>query len=352
MTAADENKECWQAINAEREWRETFDAMSDFVAVLDPDFHFRRVNLAMAEFLGKKPAELIGKRCHELMHGTDSPWPDCPHVEMLRTGRTATREVIDSNLGVPLLVTASPILGDDGVVLGSVHVARDISSIKNAHEDLARRNRELEALNSLSRKAMRVGSLDEVIQAAFASINKACSPDLILYYLIEGDWLALRGHYPNSEEHINEKKEVGSCLCGLAAELKKMVFSSDLFADQRCTLSECKDAGMHSFAALPLMQENEIIGVIGLASRKERDFATEAEFLETLAGTIGLVTRNALLIEELQMQTVTLDQQVKARTNELEERNRELERFNKLFVDREFRIKELRDRVKVLENKQ
>ncbi|MCD6396696.1 MAG: response regulator [Spirochaetaceae bacterium] len=44
---------------------------------------------------------------------------------------------------------------------------------------------------------------------------------------------------------------------------------------------------------------------------------------------------------------VDLDQQKK----ELEEKNKELERFHELFVDREFRIKELRDRVKELEGK-
>jgi len=42
---------------------------------------------------------------------------------------------------------------------------------------------------------------------------------------------------------------------------------------------------------------------------------------------------------------------VKERTNELEEKNEKLEYFNKLFVGREFRIKELRDRVKELEEK-
>lgn len=40
---------------------------------------------------------------------------------------------------------------------------------------------------------------------------------------------------------------------------------------------------------------------------------------------------------------------VEERTRELEEKNAELEKFNRFFVDREFRIKELRERVKELE---
>jgi hypothetical protein len=55
--------------------------------------------------------------------------------------------------------------------------------------------------------------------------------------------------------------------------------------------------------------------------------------------------------EELQQLNITLDQRVRSRTEELERKNAELARFNKLFVDREFRIKELKDRVKAIETK-
>lgn len=44
-----------------------------------------------------------------------------------------------------------------------------------------------------------------------------------------------------------------------------------------------------------------------------------------------------------------LEEMVRDRTKELEDKNADLERFNELFVNREFRIKELRDKVKELE---
>jgi len=46
-----------------------------------------------------------------------------------------------------------------------------------------------------------------------------------------------------------------------------------------------------------------------------------------------------------------LEDLIKERTLDLETKNKELNRYNKLFVGREFRIKELRDQVKTLENK-
>ena len=55
--------------------------------------------------------------------------------------------------------------------------------------------------------------------------------------------------------------------------------------------------------------------------------------------------------EALQKANDELEAKVRKRTAELEEKVADLERMNDLFVGREFRIKELRDRVKELELK-
>jgi len=61
------------------------------------------------------------------------------------------------------------------------------------------------------------------------------------------------------------------------------------------------------------------------------------------------ITDRKLAAEELVRHRVHLEELVRERTKELEAKNAELERFNSLFVGREFRIKELRDKVKKLE---
>lgn len=53
--------------------------------------------------------------------------------------------------------------------------------------------------------------------------------------------------------------------------------------------------------------------------------------------------------EELKKHRDHLEELVKERTKELEKKNKELERFNKIFVDRELRIKELKDKIKEFE---
>jgi len=65
--------------------------------------------------------------------------------------------------------------------------------------------------------------------------------------------------------------------------------------------------------------------------------------------TIQDITRRKASELELERYRKNLEDKVSERTRELENKNEELERMNKLFSGREFRIKELRDQVSVLE---
>ena len=86
-------------------------------------------------------------------------------------------------------------------------------------------------------------------------------------------------------------------------------------------------------------------------------FFTAAPLRDQLGEVIGAIetlqdiTNRKQVEEELAKHRDHLKELVKKRTKELEEKNKELERFNNLFAGREFRIKELRDKVKKLEKK-
>jgi PAS domain S-box-containing protein len=118
------------------EWNRTFDAIADFLFIQDKELKFIKVNKAFADALKVKPEELIGKKCYNLLHKSDKPWPNCPAVQTLNDKKPHTEEVIDSNIGVPLLVITSPIFNDEGEVISVVHYARDITERKKAEEEL------------------------------------------------------------------------------------------------------------------------------------------------------------------------------------------------------------------------
>ncbi|HDY71062.1 MAG TPA: PAS domain S-box protein, partial [Nitrospirae bacterium] len=112
---------------AEQEWSNTFDSISDFVSVHDREFRIVKANKALVDFLGIALEELIGRRCYEVFHGTDRPLLNCPYIESMRLKKTVTAEVEYTKLGIPLLVTSSPLFNGDGDLIGDVHFAKDVS---------------------------------------------------------------------------------------------------------------------------------------------------------------------------------------------------------------------------------
>jgi PAS domain S-box-containing protein len=121
---------------AANEWRTTFDSITDWISILDSDFRFVRVNKAFANAFGKKPKELLGRTCYELVHNTSEPVPNCPHRRTLLSKRPATAEFFEPNLGVYLEMTTSPIFDEGGRVSGTVHATRDITERKHMQEQL------------------------------------------------------------------------------------------------------------------------------------------------------------------------------------------------------------------------
>jgi signal transduction histidine kinase len=130
-----------QVVQAKVEWENTFDAISDLMAIVDGKGRLLRVNRAMAQRLGVAPAQLIGRRCGDVLQGTRIPWPGSPHARPLVAGGSTTLEVEDLELGGIFLVTNFPLLDGEGGVLGSVLIARDITEIKRLEEEAKGRQR-------------------------------------------------------------------------------------------------------------------------------------------------------------------------------------------------------------------
>lgn len=130
---------CWdgeQSAPANDDWTRTFDAVPDLIMILDTRHRVVRANRAMAERMGCTPEALIGQSCYQVVHHACTPPLFCPHARLLGDGGEHAVEVYDERLGGTFLVSVSPIYGPGGTILGSVHVARDISQQKRA-ESLA-----------------------------------------------------------------------------------------------------------------------------------------------------------------------------------------------------------------------
>ena len=125
-----------QILRAKNEWQETFDAITAPIMLLDNNFKIFRANRAMAEKLGKSPAEIIGSACYKLVHGSTSPPPSCPHTRLLADGQRHQSEIFEDRLGGWYQISVDPLLGAGGKLVGSIHYGEDITARKDDEEAL------------------------------------------------------------------------------------------------------------------------------------------------------------------------------------------------------------------------
>ena len=125
-----------KVIQANHEWRSTFDTIPDLIATIDTGHRITRVNRAMANALQLAPQEALGLSCYRHVHGTDAPPPVCVHAQLLADGQEHRAEIYEERLGGWFQVTASPLHDEAGRLTGSVHVAHDITVLKLHEQEL------------------------------------------------------------------------------------------------------------------------------------------------------------------------------------------------------------------------
>ncbi len=136
------------------EWQRIFDAISDLIIIQDTTHTIIKANKAFCKVFNLELKDIIGKKCYEIIHKSDKPWSLCPLVETLKDSKPHTVEVIDDNIGMPLMVNVSPIFNEAGDMIGAVHIASNISEAKKAENELKVYAEKMERLNDKTRKTM------------------------------------------------------------------------------------------------------------------------------------------------------------------------------------------------------
>ena len=129
---------------AASEWRETFDAMRDSVALFNEQGEVLRCNAATVGLTDRDYKELLGRPCFEVFHGAKTRRAGCPQVRARRTLQNETQ--IFRQDGHWLRVTFQPRLDAEGRFAGGVHIVSDVTDLKQAEQDLQNSVGQLQSL--------------------------------------------------------------------------------------------------------------------------------------------------------------------------------------------------------------
>ncbi len=110
---------------ASKQWQDTFNAMSESLAILDLDCRIIQCNKALCTLVGKPENEIIGRACWEIIHDSKHPVDTCPCAKV-KGG--LSREITYIDLGERRFeVAMDPRFDDKGQLLGYLHIMSDIT---------------------------------------------------------------------------------------------------------------------------------------------------------------------------------------------------------------------------------
>lgn len=110
---------------AEADWQDAFDAIPDLICILDRDARITRVNRSFSARLNIPPEKLVGSYCHEALHASSMPPPNCPFPIALK-GRQPVQEE-DREIGeAEFSASLVPFYDSAGNPRGAIHIFREI----------------------------------------------------------------------------------------------------------------------------------------------------------------------------------------------------------------------------------
>ncbi len=111
-------------------------------SIHDNQFRIVKVNPALATLLKEKPENILGRKCHQVFHGTDKPVESCPHVQALKSRRAVTERFWDTRLGK----AGSDLFSgcsEEGEITGTIHIIK-ITAYHQHYEALPQAHQALE----------------------------------------------------------------------------------------------------------------------------------------------------------------------------------------------------------------
>jgi len=179
------------------------------------------------------------------------------------------------------------------------------------------------ALAAVLRAIARSEPLEEVLDVTLAAVLRLCEGDFDSFYLAEGE--TLRGvvqhggspeqaEYERTHPHVPDRR---TCV-GRVMLTRSAVHIPDVLADPEYTWVGSDISGLRTLLGVPVLVDEELIGVIGIGRFEAKAFTDEEiELVETFADQAAIALANARLLDAVERQRTELSRFVSAQVAEL-----------------------------------
>src|SRR3990172_476764 len=183
--------------------------------------------------------------------------------------------------------------------------ARLIQGMAERDKTLTARNEDLGLINDIAEAMTSTAELDQILEKTLARVMDRLEVEAGEIFLSEegGQVYRLAMHRGESTGafYTRDSFQVGEGYIGTVAQTGKPLISSNLREDPRFLRRAVLERGFDCIACIPLISQENIVGVMCVASRKERQFDKRSVDLLTAIGAwAGLSIENARLHRQAQ----------------------------------------------------
>ena len=273
------------------------DAMPDGIYIVSQQRGIEYTNPALERDFGIAN----GCRCFEYLHGRTEPCPWCV-LDAMSSGQMLRSEQHSSRTGKTYDIYDVPIRNPDGAI-SKLKIMHDITARKRAEDEIRQRNRELAALNEISREITSKPDLDRVLAELLDHVREVVGATMCAVGLIEaqsGDVMYYQPVTNDGQAGLSAGKRLreGEGIAGRVIAERRSACIRDASVESTCRLDLLvSDASaIRSVACVPLIAHNDVIGVMTLLDEQPGAFdENQMRLLESVAAQAAVTIANARL---------------------------------------------------------
>lgn len=173
--------------------------------------------------------------------------------------------------------------------------------VAGTYQEMNKINTELTGLYTITRTVNQSLDLEEIFNVALSKALEVTDTQAGTLYSLDGDTLRLQA-YTGLSAAFKEKalfRKLGEGIPGIAAQLKKPITMDISQFPSPNLLPFIDKEGLVSFIGTPLMSKGNVVGAIGLGTRRKRIFTREdLDLIFSIGNIIGIAAENARFYKE------------------------------------------------------
>ncbi|MGH7498998.1 MAG: PAS domain S-box protein [Gemmatimonadales bacterium] len=303
--------------DSEQRFKQLVDVAQEGIWVADDRGMITYVNQRMVELLGYQNGAMLGRPVFEFLdagsregaqRALNGDADSKGGSRDLRFRRRDGEEVWG-------LVSGSPILGRDGIMVGTVGMVTDITERKRAEDRLRRSAERLTVLHDLDQSILAARSPADIGRAALGRVRRMvpcqrCT--VVLFDLGRSQAQMIAGYdngiaMPATMLPLDALSPIDVLRHGGVRHIEDL----NAIESPPPILHQLRAEGMRSVLSVPLLVDAEAIGEINLASRTPGGFDSEhRDIALEIAAPLAIAIQHARLREELSRQTGELERRV------------------------------------------